>query len=164
MRSENEAISKYTAAEILRNKRPWDHSRHREKNCVISIVANMDPAATVSSLHMCADTVEINKSSGPDTQLTETDQLREHGLFVHSHYNIYNWMKVLNVKRVSIRLCCHLVTECILPACFCSLNTAAICKTYIVFCFQSKFHFTQKKMAWLNRTWDSFKIVDACCI
>lgn len=31
----------------------------------------MDPPATVSYLHMCADTVEINKCSGSDTQLTE---------------------------------------------------------------------------------------------
>lgn len=118
MRSENEAISKYTAAEILRNKRPWDHSRHREKNCIISIVANMDPAATVSSLHMCADTVEINKRSGSDTQLTE-NRLRKHGLFVDSHYNIYNWMKASNVCTlccVFIMLCCHLVTESNLPA------------------------------------------------
>lgn len=41
MRSENEAISKYTAAEILRNKRP------RES---FGIVPHRDPAATVSCL------------------------------------------------------------------------------------------------------------------
>lgn len=60
VRSENEAISKYTAAEILRNRGPGISHHEREDKMNISIVANMDPAATVS-FYMFPDN-EINNS------------------------------------------------------------------------------------------------------
>ncbi|KAA8591169.1 hypothetical protein FQN60_002112, partial [Etheostoma spectabile] len=46
VRSENEAISKYTAAEILRNRGPGISDHEREDKMHVSIVANMDPTAT----------------------------------------------------------------------------------------------------------------------
>lgn len=50
-------------------------------------------------------------------------------------------------------LCCHLVTESNLQASLCSLNTAAICKTYTVFfCFIEtvKNLFDSENTAWLT--------------
>lgn len=63
VRSENEAISKYTAAEILRNKRPWVQ---------ISIVANVDPGAIVS-FYVCLPTLQRR---GPENTDDSASQLR----------------------------------------------------------------------------------------
>lgn len=106
MRSENEAISKYTAAEILRNKRPWDPSRCTKQRKRQTQLSTPGPDCKFS---------HYVESTGAE------DPTRHHSAESVSLHDAHYWIKLLPYSLCVVfftNLCCHLVTGGDLLACF----------------------------------------------